>query len=95
MELKVKGKFVTSSKEKNFQTPSCYRLEKINKDYDENRFLDVMKHLSHVLLCSKITSFLPSEWEFSENLGIFSKVKNFRNHSCYILEKINENYDNE
>jgi hypothetical protein len=52
-----------------------------------------MGHQSYVLLCSKITSFLPSEGEFSEKLGIFSKVENFQNPSCYILEKINENYD--
>ena len=52
-----------------------------------------MGHQSYVLLCSKITSFPPSEGEFSEKLGIFSKVKFFQNPSCYILEKINENYD--
>ena len=52
-----------------------------------------MGHQSYVLLCSKITSFPPSEGEFSETLGIFSKVKHFQNPSCYILEKINENYD--
>ena len=46
------------------------------------------------MLCRKIASFLPSEGEFSEKLGIFSKVKIFQNPSCYILEKINENYDN-
>ena len=44
-------------------------------------------------VCSKITSFLPTEGGFSEKLGIFSKVKFFQNHSCPILEKINENYD--
>jgi hypothetical protein len=53
-----------------------------------------MGHQSYVLLCSKITSFLPSEGEFSEKLGIFLKVKMFQNPSCYILEKNNENYDN-
>jgi hypothetical protein len=52
-----------------------------------------MGHQRYVLLCSKITSFAPSEGEFSEKLGIFSKVKFFQNPSCYILEKINENYD--
>ena len=52
-----------------------------------------MGHQSYVLLCSKTTSFPPSEGEFSEKLGIFSKVKNFQNPSCAILEKINENYD--
>ena len=64
----------------------------------KNNFLVVMKqrfmgHQSYVLLCSKITSFPPSEGEFSEKLGIFSKVKFFLNPSCPILEKINENYD--
>ena len=57
-----------------------------------NRF---MGHQSYVLLCRKITSFPPSEEEFSEKLGMFSKVKIFQNTSCYILEKINENYDNQ
>ena len=52
-----------------------------------------MGHQSYVLLCIKITSFLPSEGEFSEKLGIFSKVKIFQNPSSYILEEINENYD--
>ena len=51
-----------------------------------------MGHQSYVLLCSKIVRFPPSEGEFSEKLGIFSKVKIFQNPSCYILEKINENY---
>jgi hypothetical protein len=35
MELKVKGKFVTSSEVEIFQNPSCHILEKINKNYDE------------------------------------------------------------
>ena len=35
MELKVKGKFVTSSKVKDFQNPSCHILEKMNKSYDK------------------------------------------------------------
>ena len=48
---------------------------------------------SYVLLYSKIISFPPSEGEFSEKLGIFLKVKKLENPSCYILEKINENYD--
>ena len=30
---------------------------------------------------------------YSEKFGIFSKVKNFQNASCYKLEKINKNYD--
>jgi hypothetical protein len=54
-----------------------------------------MGHQSYVLLCSKMTSFPPSEGEFSEKLGIFSEVKIFQNPSCPILEKINENYDKE
>jgi hypothetical protein len=44
MELKVKGKFVTSSKVKNFHNPSCYILEKINENYDKNKFLAIMMH---------------------------------------------------
>ena len=52
-----------------------------------------MGHQSYFLLCSKITSFLPSEGEFSEKLEIFSEVNFFQNSSCPILEKINENYD--
>ena len=47
----------------------------------------------YVLLCSKMTSFPPSEGEFSEKLSIFSKVKNFQNPSCYILEKLDKNHD--
>ena len=52
-----------------------------------------MGHQSYVLLCSKITSFPPSEGEFSEKLGILSKVKKFQNPSCPILETINKNND--
>ena len=52
-----------------------------------------MGHESYVLLCSKITSFSPSEMEFSEKLGIFSEMKIFQNPSSPILENINENYD--
>jgi hypothetical protein len=52
-----------------------------------------MEHQSYVLLCIKITSFPPSEGEFSKKLGIFSKVKKILNPSSPILEKINENYD--
>ena len=33
MELKVKGKSVTSSKVKKFQNPFCFKLEIINKNY--------------------------------------------------------------
>ena len=40
MELKVKEKFVTSSKVKNFQNPYCHLLEKINENYDEQNFFD-------------------------------------------------------
>ena len=35
MELKVKGKFITSSEVKNFQNPSCHKLEKMNENYDK------------------------------------------------------------
>jgi hypothetical protein len=52
-----------------------------------------MGHQRYVLLCSKITRFLPSEGKFSEKLGIFSKVETFQNPSCDILVKINETYD--
>jgi hypothetical protein len=38
MELKVKGKFVTTSKVKFFQNPSCPILEKINENYDKKYF---------------------------------------------------------
>ena len=38
-----------------------------------------MGHQSYVLLCSKITSFQPSEGQFSEKSGSFSKVKIFQN----------------
>ena len=34
-ELKVKGKFVTFSKVKKFQTLSCHMLEKIYENYEE------------------------------------------------------------
>ena len=36
MEIKVKGKFVTSSKaKKKIENPSCYILEKLNKNHDK------------------------------------------------------------
>ena len=35
MELKVKGKFVSTSKVKKIQKPSCPILEKINENYDK------------------------------------------------------------
>ena len=46
--------------------PSFYILEKINENYDKNIFgnhdaLKFMGHKSYVLLCSKMTSFPPSE----------------------------------
>ena len=44
MELKIKRTFVTSSKLKFFQNPSCSILEKINENYDKNKFLDIMMH---------------------------------------------------
>ena len=51
-----------------------------------------MGHQSYVLLCSEITSFPPSEGEFSEKLGIFSKLKIYQNPFCFKLEIINKNY---
>ena len=85
MEPKVKGKFVTSSKVKFFQNSFC---KKTGNNYHKKYFLAIlmhyrfMGHQSYVLLCSKITRFHPSEGEFSEKLGIFSKVKNFQNPFC-------------
>jgi hypothetical protein len=38
MELMVKGKFVTTSKVKNFQNPFYPILEKINENYDKKYF---------------------------------------------------------
>ena len=38
-----------------------------------------MGHQSYVLLCSKITSFQPSEGQFSEKSGFFSEVKILKN----------------
>ena len=76
MELKVKGKSVTSSKVKNFQNHFCFKLEIINKNYHKKCFLAIIKELYvqsfslpsyhgaikiYVLLCSEITSFPPSE----------------------------------
>jgi hypothetical protein len=86
MELKVKGKFVTSSKVKIFQNSQKYIFG----------YHDALKIYGSPKLCMycKVTSFPPSEGEFSEKFGIFSKMKIFQNPSCYILEKINENYDN-
>ena len=52
-----------------------------------------MGHKSYVLICSKITSFLPPEGDLSEKLENFSIVKNFQNPSSPILEKINDDYD--
>ena len=64
--------------------------------WGQSSFKKVLQRAFYIkqnMLCSKITSFPPSEGEFSEKLGIFSKVNIFQNPSCYILEKINENYD--
>ena len=66
MELKVKGKFVTSSKMINFQNPSCHILNKINETYDKKNvgYHDGLKIYGAPNLCtvsSKMTSFPPSE----------------------------------
>ena len=66
MELKVNGKFVTSSKVNFFKNPSCYILEKINENYDEKKNLafmnhDALKTYEALKSCSLIISFPPSE----------------------------------
>ena len=51
----------------------------------KNNFLAIIKHQrfmghqSYVLLCSKITSFQPSEGQFSEKSGFFLEVKILKN----------------
>ena len=67
MELKVKGKFVTSSKVKIFQNPSCQILEKMDENYEKKKIgyhdalkIDGAPNLC-TELCSKIPSFQPSE----------------------------------
>ena len=45
MELKVKGKFVATSKGKNFQNPSCPILKKINENYDKKYFFGYQEAL--------------------------------------------------
>ena len=73
----MEGKFLTTSKVKIVQNPSCHILEKMNENYDNKQFLAIIKdqrfmgHQSYVLLCCKITSFQPSEGQFSEKSGIF------------------------
>jgi hypothetical protein len=57
MEIKVKGKFVTSSKVKNFQNPSCHILEKVNKNNIKRHFLTIY----HDALYTVMTSYPPSE----------------------------------
>ena len=69
------------------------------RDYVKIKILNVKKmmhfrsmgHQSYALLCSKITSFQPSEGQFSEKPRIFSKVKIFQRTSWHILEKIKKN----
>jgi hypothetical protein len=51
----VKGKFVTSSKVKNFQNPSCHILEKINENYDKKYIFgyhDALKIYGAPKLCT-------------------------------------------
>ena len=55
MELKVKGKFVTSSKVEIFQNPSCHILEKIKENYDKNKIFgyhDALKIYGAPKLCT-------------------------------------------
>ena len=75
MELKVNGKFVTSSKVKNHVALKIYGAPKL---------------YTVIVLCSKMTSFPPSEGDFSE-YGRFSKVNIFPNPFSHILETINKN----
>ena len=84
-------KFRKMSEKKSFL--SQIFIENWNKTVLIRKKVRFLGHQSYALLCSKITSFPPSEGEFSEKLGIFSKVKIFQNPSCFKLEKINENYD--
>ena len=49
-----------------------------------------MGHQNYVLLCNKMASFLPSEGQFSEKSGIFSKMIFFQNHFCFKLGIINK-----
>ena len=71
-----------------FQNGSSHILENMNENNDKRYIFgyhDALKRFMgyqiYVVLCSKITSFGPSEGEFSKKLGIFSKVKNFQNPS--------------
>ena len=55
MELKVKEKFVTPSKVKTFQNPSCHILEKINENYDKKLIFgyhDALKIYGAPKLCT-------------------------------------------
>ena len=48
MDPKVKRKFVTSSKVKNFQNSSCHILEKINEIMIKNKCLDTYHDVSKI-----------------------------------------------
>jgi hypothetical protein len=55
MELKVKGKFVSTSKVKIFHNPSCPILEKINENYDKKylfEYHDALKIYGALKLCT-------------------------------------------
>ena len=45
MELKLKGKFVTTSRVKNFQKLSCPILEKMNENHDKKLFFGYHEEL--------------------------------------------------
>ena len=47
MELKVKGKSVTSTKVKNFQNPFCSKFEIINKNYISQKIIFWLKPLQN------------------------------------------------
>ncbi len=57
----------------------------------------VMMHgvlkLTTVYVFSDIFKSMTWLWRFSKKVWTCGKVKIFQNPSCYILEKINENYD--
>ena len=58
MELKVKGKFVTSSKVKIFQNSSCHILEKTNEIIIKNKCLDTYHDVSKIYEALKLCTVM-------------------------------------
>jgi hypothetical protein len=58
MELKVKGKFVTSSKVNFFQNPSCHILEKINKNYEKKKKFGYHDHALKIYGAPKLCTVM-------------------------------------